>query len=116
MRKKAYRDKVVGSRFLEFTRKRLVFLKELLSEDGSIYVHLDQKKGHYIKVLLDELFGESHFVNEVVWGYKSGGASKTSFANKHDTLLFYSKTSNYNFHTQYYIKDIWIKMRRQVRK
>ena len=99
---KAYRDKVVGSRFLEFTRKRLVFLKELLSEDGSIYVHLDQKKGHYIKVLLDELFGESHFVNEVVWGYKSGGASKTSFANKHDTLLFYSKTSNYNFHTQYY--------------
>jgi len=90
---KAYRDKVVGSKFLEFTRKRLILLKELLSEDGSIYVHLDQKKGHYIKVLLDELFGETNFVNEIIWHYASGGVGYESFAKKHDNLLFYSKSS-----------------------
>lgn len=99
---KAYQDKVAGSEFLEFTRKRLVFLKELLSEEGSLYVHIDQKKGHYIKVLLDEIFTESNFVNEIIWGYKSGGASKNSFANKHDTLLFYSKSRDYKFNTQHY--------------
>ena len=49
---KAYQDKIAGARFLEFLRKRLVFLRELLSEDGSIYVHLDWKKGHYVKTLL----------------------------------------------------------------
>jgi site-specific DNA-methyltransferase (adenine-specific)/adenine-specific DNA-methyltransferase len=56
---KAYQDKIAGARFLEFLRKRLVFLRELLSEDGSIYVHLDWKKGHYVKVLMDEVFGEN---------------------------------------------------------
>jgi len=98
---KAYRDKVVGSKFLEFTRKRLIFLKELLAEDGSIYIHLDQKKGHYVKILLDEMFGETNFINEIVWCYKTFGASGSTFAKKHDTILFYSKSnSNYIFNIQ----------------
>ncbi len=62
---KAYQDKIAGARFLEFLRKRLVFLRELLSEDGSIYVHLDWKKGHYVKTIMDEVFGEQNFRNEV---------------------------------------------------
>lgn len=89
---KAYRDKIVGSKFLEFTRKRLVFLKEILASDGSIYVHLDQKKGHYIKVLMDEIFGETNLCNEIIWLYNTGGIPRgNAFAKKHDTIFFYFK-------------------------
>ncbi len=66
---KAYQDRVAGAEFVEFIRKRLVFFRELLSEDGSLYVHLDWKKSHYIKILLDELFKEVGFQNEIVWHY-----------------------------------------------
>jgi site-specific DNA-methyltransferase (adenine-specific)/adenine-specific DNA-methyltransferase len=94
---KAYQDKIAGARFLEFLRKRLIFLMELLSEDGSIYVHLDQKKGHYVKVLMDELFFENNFRNEIIWNYETGGAGKGEYAKKHGTILFYTKTSTYYF-------------------
>lgn len=98
---KAYKDKVVGSKFLEFTRKRLVLLRELLSEDGSIYVHLDQKKGHYIKILMDEIFGESYFLNEIVWCYL---VNKGNFINKypprHDSIFFYAKNENNIFNRE----------------
>jgi len=63
---KAYQDKIYGSLFLEFLRKRLVFLREMLSEDGSIYIHLDWKKVHYVKILADEIFGEENFQREVI--------------------------------------------------
>ena len=61
-KEKAYSDKVKGSKFIEFLRKRLIFLREILADDGCIYVHLDQKKGHYIKTILDEVFGEPNFI------------------------------------------------------
>lgn len=89
---KAYQDKLAGARFLEFLRKRLVFLRELLSEDGSIYVHLDWKKGHYVKVLMDEVFGENHFRNDLVWHYRRWSAPSDSFQNMHDRILFYGKS------------------------
>ena len=63
---KAYQDKIGGSEFVEFLRKRLVLIKQLLSDDGALFVHLDQKKGHYIKVILDEIFGEGNFRNEII--------------------------------------------------
>jgi site-specific DNA-methyltransferase (adenine-specific)/adenine-specific DNA-methyltransferase len=91
---KAYQDKIAGAKFLEFLRKRLVFLRELLSEDGSIYVHLDEKKGHYIKILLDEVFGEEHFQREIIWDTRVLSGFKTQANNwirGHDVLLFYSK-------------------------
>ncbi len=66
-REKAYRDKIIGAQFIEFLRKRLIFLREILADDGSIYVHLDQKKGHYIKAVLDEIFGEHNFKGELIW-------------------------------------------------
>jgi len=99
---RSYQDKVDQSEFLESMRERLYFMKELLADDGSIYVHLDQKMSSYVKITLDEIFGKDNFVNEVVWGYKSGGASKASFASKHDNILFYSKKANYHFNVQYY--------------
>jgi site-specific DNA-methyltransferase (adenine-specific)/adenine-specific DNA-methyltransferase len=89
----AYQDRITGAAFLEFLRHRLVMLRELLSEDGSIYVHLDGKKAHYVKVLMDELFGEQNFMNEIAWCYATGGASRDRFSRKHDTILFYAKNA-----------------------
>ncbi|MFX1538231.1 MAG: DNA methyltransferase, partial [Promethearchaeota archaeon] len=60
----AYEDILTGADFLEFIRKRLIFLRELLSAQGSIYLHIDSKKGHYLKILMDEVFGEEHFIND----------------------------------------------------
>ena len=94
---KAYADKVVGSAFIEFTRKRIILLKELLAPDGTIFVHLDQKKGHYIKVILDEIFGENHFLNEIVWLYGLGGSSNKYFPQKHDNIFWYSNSDKYFF-------------------
>jgi DNA modification methylase len=75
--------------------ERLVLMKELLSNDGSIYVHLDYRMVHYVKILMDEIFGKENFQGQVIWHYRSGGIGKTWFNRRHDILLFYSKTSNY---------------------
>ena len=82
--------------YLDFLRPRLFWMRELLSDKGSIYVHLDWHVGHYVKILLDKIFGDKNFVNEIVWYYKSGGAGEKSFAKKHDTIFFYSKTDKYD--------------------
>lgn len=92
---KAYTDKAKGSEFIEFIRKRLILASEILQDDGFICVHLDQKKGHYIKMIMDEVFGENNFVNELIWSYRSGGASKkVSLPRKHDNILVYRKSEN----------------------
>lgn len=85
--------------YLKFMYPRLCLLKELLSDRGSIYVHCDWHIGHYLKIILDEIFGKQNFINEIVWCYKSGGAGEKSFAKKHDTLYLYSKTNNYIFNS-----------------
>ena len=69
---KAYQDKIAGAEFLEFLRKRLIFLKELLTDDGSIYIHLDWRMGHYIKIILDEIFDKNNFVNEIIIKKEAG--------------------------------------------
>lgn len=83
--------------YLEMLTARLFMMRDLLSETGCLWVHLDWHSVHYVKLILDEIFGPENFVNEVVWNYKSGGATKRSFAKKHDTLLFYSKSRKYSF-------------------
>lgn len=83
--------------YLAMLTARLFMMKELLSEQGCLWVHLDWHVVHYVKVILDSIFGEENFVNEVIWTYKSGGANKRSFARKHDTLLFYAKSGDYYF-------------------
>jgi DNA modification methylase len=98
-KEKAYRDKVLGAQFIEFLRRRLILLRELLADDGSIYVHLDTKKGHYIKAVLDEVFGEENFVNEIVWKRQTakGGAfdSLAQFGRIHEAIYFYAKSERY---------------------
>jgi DNA modification methylase len=98
---KAYADKVAGAQFIEFTRKRLLFMYELLSDDGQIYVHLDSKKGHYIKIILDEIFGEHNFRNEIIWCYSGGGVPKKDYPRKHDVIFRYSKSSSWDFKIEY---------------
>ncbi len=90
---KAYSDKMKGAEFLEWLRKRLVLLKEIMSVDGSIFVHLDWRKSHYMKVLMDEIFGEGNFRNEIVWHYGTYvGNTKNNFPRKHDTILVYGRS------------------------
>lgn len=89
----AYADKVVGARFIEFLRRRLVLMRELLAPDGNLYVHLDEKKSHYIKVILDEVMGEHRFQREIIWriGWVSGYKTKAkNWIRNHDVILFYS--------------------------
>ena len=92
----AYRDtwgKGMDS-FLQMMFERLVLMKDLLSERGSIYVHLDWRTSFYIKAILDEIFGENNFRNDIIWSYRTGGATKKkTYAKKHDIILFYSKNN-----------------------
>jgi DNA modification methylase len=99
-KEKAYRDKVLGAQFIEFLRRRLILLREVLADDGSIYVHLDWKKGHYLKAVLDEIFGEENFRNEIPWQRTYAHSDAGRFGIVHDTLFFYSKNDNYVFNKQ----------------
>lgn len=77
--------------YLGFLEPRLVAARERLSEDGSMFVHLDPREGHYVKVALDRLFGRACFMNEIIWAYDYGARSKSRWSAKHDTLLWYVK-------------------------
>lgn len=83
--------------YLTMLTVRFFMMRELLSETGCLWVHLDWHAVHYVKVILDEIFGEKNFINEIIWTYKSGGTNKRSFSKKHDTLLIYGKSSTYKF-------------------
>lgn len=83
--------------FLEMLALRFILIEKLLSDKGSIYVHLDFRIIHYVKIIMDYIFGIDNFINEIIWSYKSGGSSKRYFSRKHDSILFYSKTKGYIF-------------------
>jgi len=101
-KEKAYRDKVIGAQFIEFLRKRLIFLREILADDGAIYVHLDQKKGHYIKSVLDEIFLEGNFNNEITWQkIRVSKAQSSEYGVVHDTIYYYQKGDSKIFKRQY---------------
>lgn len=93
---KAYTDKAKDAEFIEFIRRRLVVAKEILAKDGSIFVHLDQKKSHYIKTMLDEIFGEKNFRNEIVWKRTFNTGSSKAIAqklpNNTDHIFYYTKS------------------------
>ncbi|MEE9311977.1 MAG: site-specific DNA-methyltransferase [Planctomycetota bacterium] len=78
--------------FLEFLRPRLEQAYRVLKPDGSMYLHIDYREAHYVKVmLLDELFGRDGFINEIIWAYDFGGRAKTKWPAKHDTIFLYAK-------------------------
>jgi len=92
----AYSDRLVGAGYLEFLRRRLVLLREVLAEDGSIYVHVDCRIGHYVKVLMDEVFGDDRFINDVARiKCNPKNFPRKAYGNIRDMILFYSKTSKY---------------------
>lgn len=97
---KAYTDKKRGSEFIEFLRRRLILAKYILSDEGTIFVHLDEKMSHYIKVVMDEVFEKSNFRNEIIWCYAGGGIPKRDFPRKHDTILRYTKSDVYTYYPQ----------------
>lgn len=102
----AYSDKWQGNldTYLQWFATTLRLLYQLLARDGSLYVHLDWRVSHYARVILDEIFGanlsgrEGGFQNEIIWHYQSGGRATRHYARKHDTILFYTKSSDYCFH------------------
>lgn len=89
----AYSDILVGEDFLEFLRERLIFLRELLSERGSIYLHIDYKIGHYVKLIMDEIFGRKNFRNDIT-RIKCNPKNfyRKAYGNIKDLILFYSKS------------------------
>jgi DNA modification methylase len=100
-REKAYRDKIIGAQFIEFLRKRLILMREILADDGSFFIHLDIKKTHYIKAVIDEIFGEHNFRNEIIWKRSSAHSDSNTFSNLHDIILFYSKSEDFVFYENF---------------
>lgn len=93
LEEKQYTDIWENDEYLQFMYERLMLLKELLSETGSIYIHLDWRKNAYLKIILDEIFGEDRFQNEIIWSYIIGASGNDRFGRKHQTILFYSKSN-----------------------
>jgi site-specific DNA-methyltransferase (adenine-specific)/adenine-specific DNA-methyltransferase len=95
----SYSAKVQGAKFISFLRKRLVFIRELLADTGSVFVRLDYHFGHYVKVVMDEVFGEQNFRNEIIINRVMRSLrGLTRFNVSVESLYFYTKTSNYYFH------------------
>ncbi len=91
----AYSDRLKGAEFVEFLRKRLILLRELLSARGSIYLHIDYKIGHYIKIMMDEVFGTDNFRNDITRiKCNPKNFNRVGYGNIKDLILFYSKTSD----------------------
>lgn len=94
----AYSAKLIGAKYLEWLRQRIILLKELLSDDGSFYIRTDYHFGHYMKVLLDEIFGKENFRNEIVINRtKAKQPPENYFTPQTDSFFFYTKGINYGF-------------------
>jgi len=96
-----YTDIWANDNYLQFMFERLLMAKELLSEDGSFYLHCDWHKNHFLRCIADEIFASGNFRNEVAWCYGGGGAPLEEYPNKHDTLLWYSKSDDWFFKKQF---------------
>ena len=93
----AYIDRYDREEFFATMKEIFSYAHKLLSVDGSLYVHIDYRTSAYLKVMLDDIFGEENFLNEIIWHYKSGGRAKKYFSRKHDNILFYRKSKEYYF-------------------
>jgi len=94
---KQYGDIWTNDEYLQFMYERLIILRELLSDKGTIYLHCDWHKSHHLRMIMDEVFGVDKFVNEVIWHYSGAGTPKGCWAKRHDNIFVYSKTSSYTF-------------------
>jgi len=97
---KQYTDIWTNDEYLQFMYERLILIRELLSEKGSIYVHCDWHKSHLIRSVIDEIFGSSNFVNHIIWCYAGREMEMNKWNPKHDDILFYAKNvSKFEFYT-----------------
>jgi len=95
-----YTDIWANDNYLQFMYERLLLLKELLTEEGTIFLHCDQRRIHHLRCLLDEVFGTENFINEIVWQHQiMGGAHDKRFSKAHETVLWYSKRDLYRIRT-----------------
>ena len=98
---KAYQDKIAGAKFIEFLRKRLILIRELMAPNGTICVHMDLRAVHYLKTILDELFGEPNFLCEIIWKSTSAHSDAKRVGAIHHTLLVYNRGPEWVWNTQY---------------
>ena len=95
---KQYTDIWTNDDYLQYIYERLILLRELLTDNGSIYVHLDWNINHFAKVILDEIFGQDNFRNEIIWkrttAHSDAKQGAKSYGRQHDTILFYTKSPN----------------------
>ena len=101
---KEFEEKMYGDiwdkeRYLNWMYENLMAIKSVMSENASIYVHLDYHIGHYVKILMDEIFGEENFRNEIVWKRSTTHADAGFYGNNFDTIFFYTKGQGYTFNT-----------------
>lgn len=87
--------------YLDYMQDRLIECKRVLKKTGSIFLHCDRNASHYLKVLMDKIFGENNFISEIIWSYKRWSNSKKGLLNAHQNIYFYSKTKDYKFNTIY---------------
>ena len=106
---KNYKTMKVGSKqfsdtfddFMEFLEPRLIEAHRILAENGTMYLHIDYREVHYIKILMDKIFGRASFLNEIIWAYDYGARAKTRWPAKHDNILMYVKNpKNYTFNVE----------------
>ena len=83
--------------YLAFMQPRIEYIHRVLRDDGSILLHCDWRTSHHLRLMLDSIFGEQHFVNHLIWTYGLGGSSPRRFARKHDDILFYARSDEYYF-------------------
>ena len=90
--------------YLNWLYTRLIAIREIMSENASIYVHLDYNIGHYVKVMMDEIFGEENFINEIIWQFFQGAKGEKEFAKKHHNIYLYAKNKNEYIFNKFKIK------------
>ncbi|MBO7554148.1 MAG: site-specific DNA-methyltransferase [Bacteroidaceae bacterium] len=120
---KAFEEKMYGDvwdkeRYLNWMYENLMAMKSIMSDEASIYVHLDYHIGHYVKILMDEIFGEDNFRNEIIWHYTnkmSGTTSPHDFVCEHDTIFRYTKNSEYLYNVITEIRDEPVKQSKRVK-
>lgn len=115
---KMYGDKWEKERYLNWMYENLLAIKSIMSENACIYVHLDWHIGHYVKILLDEIFGESNFRNEIIWHYTnkmSGSSDPKDFVCEHDTIFRYSKSADYLYNVVKEDRDVPVLQSKRVK-
>lgn len=86
---------------IEWYRPRLIEMKMILKEAGTIYLQCDYRLSHYLKIEMDNIFGIDNFRNEIIWCYNGGGVTKKQWNKKHDSILMYTYSDKYTFNVQY---------------